>query len=1161
MSTLDLADLHATDGASSAAVPSLEIPPGAAREPLSPYRHMLLLRQLAENSARRVKLEMALAEALDREAIGPIQTARQKLQLDHEAASSETAQSNEQQIDAISERCERALGDAERTRRESLQEVTAQFTQDEAAAKKRLDDGRWECNAMLDAARQAVEGQLQTHLQSLTDLANLLGDIKQDAERMRRDLQMPAQEPLAVELPRDDNPLGRFDQCAQAANALRTQAADYGKHPLMQMLWVLPAAAALWALLLLVVGVGLKVNLFQAAALPYIVGAGVAAFTLAVLLGLMLVVLRKRQMAGAVRHLGEAIQVAEAARERCQEAVESIRQKHLATAQSNFAAEITRLENHVQSRLEQIQNQKDLQLRDIEREYTDRLTYGRSQRDASLVREQRQRESDLRQLEERFAASLQELDRRQQEAETALSAERIALAKELDEFFRETNDALRNDVVEIVQAGAARFPTWRSDIWKRWEFPTTVPGGIRFGDYDVNVREIPYGIPADERHRRTMLKEFTLPATSAFPSCPSLLYKAHGDGRAAAVASLQSVMLRLLTALPAGKVRFTIIDPVGLGENFAGFMHLADYEEALVNSRIWTEAEHIDRRLADLTEHLENVIQTYLRNEFDSIEAYNRDAGEVAEPFRFLIVANFPTNFTESAVKRLISIASSGARCGVYVMVIVDTKQKLPPNCSLRDLEEHCNVLKWECEKFVWQHPELGKYPLRLDAPPPPEVFSEIVHTVGRAAKDAQRVRVPFRQIVPTGSECWTGDCSQELSAPLGKVGATKFQHLRLGRGTSQHVVVAGKTGSGKSTLLHVLISSLALRYSPDELQFYLIDFKKGVEFKVYATNQLPHARVVAVESEREFGLSVLQRLDMELKLRGEAFRNSSAQELAGYREATGQKLPRILLVVDEFQELFVEDDRTSQDAALLLDRLVRQGRAFGIHVLLGSQTLGGAYSLARSTLGQMAVRIALECSESDASLILSEGNTAARLLSRPGEAIYNDANGRVEGNKPFQVAWLPDEEREIYLQQVQDLAAANKFVAAEPQIVFEGNIPADPAKNARLQACLNADRWPAEVKAAQAWLGEAVAIKDPTTATFRRQGGSNLLLVGQRDEGALAILCMSWISLAAQHSPGSSVESRVPKESSAESREPPAPGSRPSTLDSRLPRGTPAKF
>ena len=133
-------------------------------------------------------------------------------------------------------------------------------------------------------------------------------------------------------------------------------------------------------------------------------------------------------------------------------------------------------------------------------------------------------------------------------------------------------------------------------------------------------------------------------------------------------------------------------------------------------------------------------------------------------------------------------------------------------------------------------------------------------------------------------------------------------------------------------------------------------------------------------------------------------------QDLAGYRDARpDEPMPRVLLVIDEFQELFVEDDKLSQDAALLLDRLVRQGRAFGIHVLLGSQTLGGAYSLARSTMGQMAVRVALQCSEADAHLILSDDEHGRPLLSRPGEAIYNDQNGLFAGNHPFQVVWLSE--------------------------------------------------------------------------------------------------------------------------------------------------------
>jgi hypothetical protein len=330
-------------------------------------------------------------------------------------------------------------------------------------------------------------------------------------------------------------------------------------------------------------------------------------------------------------------------------------------------------------------------------------------------------------------------------------------------------------------------------------------------------------------------------------------------------------------------------------------------------------------------------------------------------------------------------------------------------------------------------------------------------------------------------------------------------------------VLIAGKTGSGKSTLLNALVTNLAAHYSPDQLHFYLIDFKKGVEFKAYATHRLPHARVIAIESEREFGLSVLERLDVELKRRGDLFRARGVQDLPGYRNASpASPLPRILLVIDEFQEFFTSDDKISHDASLLLDRLVRQGRAFGIHVLLGSQTLAGAYSLARSTIGQMAVRIALQCSESDAHLILSEDNTAARLLNRPGEAIYNDANGLLEGNHPFQVVWLPDHQREAYLRQVAELARQRQTDAPAPT-VFEGNVAADPAANEHLREIFRGTAPAARPLLPRAWLGAAVAIKEPTSVHFRRLSGSNLLIIGQQEELALGMLANCLLALAAQ--------------------------------------------
>ena len=406
---------------------------------------------------------------------------------------------------------------------------------------------------------------------------------------------------------------------------------------------------------------------------------------------------------------------------------------------------------------------------------------------------------------------------------------------------------------------------------------------------------------------------------------------------------------------------------------------------------------------------------------------------------------------------------------------------------------------------------------LQLAPPPSSEIGIGFVHKVGKASTDSNRVEVPFSHVTPDPADYWTNETSEELRIPIGRSGATKLQYLAIGKGTRQHALLAGKTGSGKSTLFHIIVTNLALSCSPEEVEFYLIDFKKGVEFKTYATKKLPHARVIAIESDREFGLSVLQRVDDELRRRGDLFRDLGAQDLASYKRNGGtETMPRTLLMIDEFQEYFTEEDRIAQDASVLLDRIVRQGRAFGIHVILGSQTLGGAYSMNRTTMGQMVIRIALQCNEADAYLIMDESNPAPRLLTRPGEGIYNDSAGAVEGNSPFQAVWLPEEVRDKHLDEVQALAekSGKDYPAA---IVFEGNSPADVGENPDLLKVLKTPRTESP-PGARAWLGAPNSIKGPTEATFFRQSGNHVLCVGQRDDASLAMTITAMVSIAAQY-------------------------------------------
>ncbi|KAA1261976.1 FtsK-like domain-containing protein [Rubripirellula obstinata] len=550
------------------------------------------------------------------------------------------------------------------------------------------------------------------------------------------------------------------------------------------------------------------------------------------------------------------------------------------------------------------------------------------------------------------------------------------------------------------------------------------------------------------------------------------------------------VLWRLLAGAAPSKAKLTLIDPLGRGQHFTSFMALADHDPAMIGHRVWTTDAKIEERLAEIASHIEDVLQSSLRDRFERIEDYNQVAGSMSEPYRAIAAVGFPDGLSREGHKHLQAVIDSGLRCGIFTVLVCDSSKPWPSDMPLPSGEKVLSLCVDSENGWRVQVEGVEELVFSPASPPRPPVREALVEKIGTASVKAARVEVPLDTVlsaVPEGQ----GSTDDAVEIAVGSQGANRLLALKLGEGVKQHVLIAGKTGSGKSTLLHSIITSGAYHYRPDQLHFYLLDFKKGVEFKVYAETGLPHARVIGIESEREFGRSVLQRLDKELQERGEAFRAANVQELDQYRKESDQSMPRIMLVIDEFQELFVRDDRLAGDCSMLLDRLVRQGRSFGIHVVLSSQSLAGAYSLPRATLGQMAVRIAMQCSESDAALVLSDDNTAARLIERPGEAIYNDAGGLVEGNQPFQVAWLsPTRHREI----LSSITARDQVDAAvmPAAVIFQGNRPCHWTPSLASEAIHDAGSSGALV----GLLGESVEIGPPVSLQLTRDTGRNVLLV-----------------------------------------------------------------
>jgi S-DNA-T family DNA segregation ATPase FtsK/SpoIIIE len=802
-----------------------------------------------------------------------------------------------------------------------------------------------------------------------------------------------------------------------------------------------------------------------------------------------------------------------------------------------------RAQSHYQQTLERIKNEfgsatqsADQDLKRAQTEASNRRVSCRMESDERTVRlnarhEQnvryrkdrleKEHEAGIKSLKEAADSRREALERNWAQKQQSLKAEHAARMRELRDQWERKLGPVYAEIQSAQTLAQELFPEWSAPTLASWTPPAKFARAAKFGRLEVDVAKMWDAPPGQAGLALPGPAQFSLPLCLAYPDAGSILLETTNSGHERAIEVLNNIILRLLSTSPPGRLNFTIIDPVGLGQNFAGVMHLADFEEQMINNRIWTQSGQIEQKLADLNEHMEKVIQMYLRNEYNTIAEYNEQAGVIAEKYYFLVLADFPANFTETAAKRLLSIAASGARCGVYTLIHWDRRLPLPQDFIPDELRKSSVAVSFQGANLAiddQQRPGVG---LVLETPPPPEVATELIQRIGRFSRDSSRVEVPFEQVAPEEREIWSEETSSELTVPIGRTGATKLQYLAIGKGTRQHGLVAGKTGSGKSTLFHVMITNLALWCSPEQVEFYLVDFKKGVEFKCYAVKRLPHARVVAIESDREFGLSVLQRVDDELRRRGEMFRQLGVQDIAGYKRAGGtEAIPRTLLLIDEFQEFFVEDDKIGQTASLLLDRLVRQGRAFGIHVLLGSQTLGGAYTVARTTLGQMVIRIALQCNEADAYLIMDENNPAPRLLSRPGEGIYNDMAGALEGNSPFQVVWLPEDVRDGYLAKVRARADENGRSYPGP-IVFEGNIPANIQENSLMRGLLEAEAMK-RAAVGRVWLGAPNSIKGPTEAAFRSQSGNNLLIVGQHEEAILALFSVALVALAAQYPPGS---------------------------------------
>lgn len=368
----------------------------------------------------------------------------------------------------------------------------------------------------------------------------------------------------------------------------------------------------------------------------------------------------------------------------------------------------------------------------------------------------------------------------------------------------------------------------------------------------------------------------------------------------------------------------------------------------------------------------------------------------------------------------------------------------------------------------------------------------------------------------------WRCSSVNGVTFGVGKYGVNDVE-ITLGDEVNQrhNALITGAVGQGKSNLISVIIHSLCLRYPPSELQLYLLDFKEGVTFKAFSSagkeDYLPHAKVIGLESDVDYGIAVLESLFREYRSRMATLKEASVRSIQELRKKNpGIEMPRIVVIIDEFQMMFGDDVQTGQYVADLLEKSVRLFRAAGIHFILSSQTLGGNMALTQkkdSIFSQVPVRLALKNSLEESYQTLTLGNPAAAFL-RPREAVVNLDYGEIAQNRKTIVAFAD----EATLAPLRRKWWERSRSITTPPYVFESE------RRVGVRECI-ADVVKLRMKDAApcALIGDRISIEGMRLSVpLPAEPGRNIAIIGAPDAGcnqALGILQSAAVSLAYQHS------------------------------------------
>ena len=622
---------------------------------------------------------------------------------------------------------------------------------------------------------------------------------------------------------------------------------------------------------------------------------------------------------------------------------------------------------------------------------------------------------------------------------------------------------------------------------------TTIPPLLRFG----------YLTPENKDGKP--MENYPIPLVLPYTENNALLFDMeHKD----VPALFQTIALRFLLTMKLKVCKLYFIDP-DFGNSFSLFKNVK-------NKQLDCELIYKPEEVNLLVSNLEKTISkaNYLGTH-PNLTAYNaQQAGAMAQPYHFVFIDDFPDVFTTSTALeglcRLIE-KNNATKAGIFIFINYSHKKNVPYGFDINRFKNICACISGDVSFSNWnQNISFPKYKIGLDMALPKNA-GKIVDFINQLEEKETLSLDGWIEDLKKNKLIWKETTTNGIKVPVGYISAVKTFDFYLANDNDGDckdffALVAGRPRYGKTVLLHNVIVNSCMKYPPDELSLYLVDFAEGASFNIY--RDLPHARALMLSNNKEYALRILKHLSSEAKRRADLYTQATEESgkqgknsqqitnFAKYREVTGKKLPRIILVMDEFHYLFNSVDIVTMEARRELDDGIRQWGKFGISIILCTQDLSGVNFGDADT--KITYRFALNLLEMDSKRVIRNG--AAKSLKSQGQTIMNNtADGNEQSNVLFQCAFTPRYFEHVkYLDQVFQ-KYKNYFDKLPDCYICESGTDADVADNVNLLKQIENENFPVNYNECYVFVGRPDLLRDThTRIRYHCQQYSNTLYIGE---------------------------------------------------------------